>query len=124
MRRRQPQIETALATRHLREGTLALSDLSSTYFEGHTCPLAQFGPSRDGKKGKVQIVFGPLCNAAGCSVAVEVFEGHTADPTTVSAVLAKLRQRFHLHRVVVVGDRGLLTDAEFAAAKAKILGES
>jgi Transposase DDE domain len=111
LQRRQPQIETALATRHLREGTLALYDLSSTYFEGHTCPLAQFGHSRDGKKGKVQIVFGLLCHADGCPVAVEVFEGNTGDPTTVSAVLAKLRQRFHLHRVVLVGDRGLLTDA-------------
>jgi hypothetical protein len=111
LQRRQPQIETTLATRHLREGTLALYDISSTYFEGHTCPLAQFGHSRDGKKGKVQIVFGLLCNADGCPVAVEVFEGNTGDPTTVSAVLAKLRQRFRLHRIVLVGDRGLLTDA-------------
>ena len=111
LQRRQPQIETALATRHLREGTLALYDLSSTYFEGHTCPLAQFGHSRDGKKSKVQIVFGLLCNAEGCPVAVEVFEGKTGDPATVSAVLAKLRQRFRLHRIVLVGDRGLLTDA-------------
>jgi transposase len=100
-----------LATRHLSEGTLALYDLSSTYFEGRTYPLAQFGHSRDGKKGKVQIVFGLLCNAEGCPVAVEVCEGNTGDPTTVSAVLAKLRKRFHLHRVVLVGDRGLLTDA-------------
>jgi Transposase DDE domain len=111
LQRRQPQIETALATRHLSEGTLALYDLTSTYFEGHTCPLAQLGHSRDGKKGKVQIVFGLLCNAEGCPVAVEVFEGNTGDPTTVSAVLDKLRKRFHLHRVVLVGDRGLLTDA-------------
>jgi hypothetical protein len=109
--RRQPQIETALATRHLREGTLALYDLTSTYFEGHTCPLAQFGHSRDGKKGKVQIVFGLVCNAAGCPVAVEVFEGNTGDPTTVAPVIKKLRQRFALRRVVLVGDRGLLTDA-------------
>jgi hypothetical protein len=109
--RRQPQIEAALATRHLREGTLALYDLTSTYFEGHTCPLAQFGHSRDGKKGKVQIVFGLVCNAAGCPVAVEVFEGNTGDPTTVAPVIAKLRERFHLRRVVLVGDRGLLTEA-------------
>jgi hypothetical protein len=109
--RRQPQIETALATRHLREGTLALYDLTATYFEGHTCPLAQFGHSRDGKKGKVQIVFGLVCNAAGCPVAVEVFEGNTGDPTTVAPVIKKLRQRFALRRVVLVGDRGLLTDA-------------
>jgi Transposase DDE domain len=109
--RRQPQIETALAKRHLREGTLALYDLTSTYFEGHTCPLAQFGHSRDGKKGQVQIVFGLVCNAVGCPVAVEVFEGHTGDPTTVAPVINKLRQRFALRRVVLVGDRGLLTDA-------------
>jgi len=111
LRRRQPQLETALAKRHLCEGTLALYDLTSTYCEGHTCPLAQFGHSRDGKKGKVQIVFGLVCNAAGCPVAVEVFEGNTGDPTTVAPVIVKLRQRFHLRRVVLVGDRGLLTDA-------------
>jgi Transposase DDE domain len=109
--RRQPQIETALAKRHLREGTLALYDLTSTYFEGHTCPLAQLGHSRDGKKGQVQIVFGLVCNAVGCPVAVEVFEGNTGDPTTVAPVIKKLRQRFALRRVVLVGDRGLLTDA-------------
>jgi Transposase DDE domain len=109
--RRQPQIEAALAARHLREGTLALYDLTSTYFEGHTCPLAQFGHSRDGKKGKVQIVFGLVCNAEGCPVAIEVFEGNTGDPTTVASVIAKLRKRFHLRRVVLVGDRGLLTEA-------------
>jgi hypothetical protein len=111
LRRRQPQLEMALAKRHLREGTLALYDLTSTYFEGHTCPLAQFGHSRDGKKGKVQIVFGLVCNVEGCPVAVEVFEGNTGDPTTVAPVITKLRQRFHLRRVVLVGDRGLLTDA-------------
>ena len=73
--RRQPRIEAALAARHLAEGTLVLCDLTSTYFEGRTCPLAQFGHSRDGKKGKVQIVVGLVCNAAGCPVAVEVFPG-------------------------------------------------
>jgi DDE family transposase len=111
LRRRQPRMEMALAKRHLREGTLALYDLTSTYFEGHTCPLARFGHSRDGKKGKVQIVFGLVCNVEGCPVAVEVFEGNTGDPTTVAPVITKLRQRFHLRRVVLVGDRGLLTDA-------------
>jgi len=111
LRRRQPPLETALAKRHLSEGTLALYALTSTYFEGPTCPLAQFGHSRDGKKGKVQIVFGLVCNAAGCPSAVEVFEGNTGDPTTVAPVITKLRQRFHLRRVVLVGDRGLLTDA-------------
>src|SRR4029450_4783134 len=111
LRRRQPQLATALAQRHLREGPRALYDLTSTYFEGHTCPFAQFGHSRDGKKGKLQIVFGLVCNADGGPVAVEVFEGNTGDPATVAPVIAKVRQRFHLRRVVLVGDRGLLTNA-------------
>jgi hypothetical protein len=109
--RRQPRIEAALAAWHLAEGTLVLCDLTSTYFEGHTCPLAQFGHSRDGKKGKVQIVVGLVCNAAGCPVAIEVFSGNTGDPTTLAPQLQKLRQQFHLQRIVLVGDRGLLTDA-------------
>jgi hypothetical protein len=108
---RQPRIEAALAARHLADGTLVLCDLTSTYFEGRTCPLAQFGHSRDGKKGKVQIVVGLVCNAAGCPVAVEVFPGNTSDPTTLAPQLQKLRGQFHLQRVVVVGDRGLLTEA-------------
>lgn len=108
---RQPHIEAALAQRHLAVGTLALYDLTSTYFEGQTCPLAKFGHSRDGKKGKLQIVFGLICNAAGCPIAVEVFPGNTADPHTLAPQLRKLRERFHLRRVVLVGDRGLLTEA-------------
>lgn len=115
LRPRQPRIEAALAARHLAEGTLVLCDLTSTYFEGHTCPLAQFGHSRDSKKGKVQIVVGLVCNAAGCPVAVEVFPGHTADPTTLAPQLQKLRAQFHLQRLVLVGDRGLLTDARIRA---------
>src|SRR5919198_2838337 len=112
---RQPQIEAALAARHLAEGTLVLCDLTSTYFEGRTCPLAQFGHSRDGKKGKVQIVVGLVCNAVGCPVAVEVFPGNTADPTTLAPQLRKLQAQFHLQRLVLVGDRGLLTDARIRA---------
>jgi Transposase DDE domain len=108
---RQPRIEAALAARHLADGSLVLCDLTSTYFEGRTCPLAQLGHSRDGKKGKVQIVVGLVCNAAGCPVAVEVFPGNTSDPTTLAPQLQKLRSQFHLQRVVVVGDRGLLTEA-------------
>jgi hypothetical protein len=108
---RQPRIEAALAARHLAEGTLVLCDLTSTYFEGHTCPLAQFGPSRDGKKDKVQIVVGLVCNAAGCPVAIEVFPGNTGDPTTLAPQLRKLREQFHLQQFVLVGDRGLLTNA-------------
>jgi hypothetical protein len=108
---RQAAIEQALAGRHLGEQTLVLYDVTSTYFEGRCCPLAQFGHSRDGRKDKLQIVFGLLCNAAGCPVAVEVFEGNTADPKTLSQQIEKLQQRFGLQRVVLVGDRGMLTAA-------------
>lgn len=108
---RQPQIEAQLAERHFHDSTLVLYDVTSTYFEGHTCPLAHYGHSRDGKKGTLQIVFGLLCNRAGCPVAVEVFEGNTADPRTLAAQIQKLRERFGLTRVVLVGDRGLITEA-------------
>ena len=108
---RQPAIERALASRHLAEQTLVLYDVTSTYFEGRTCPLAHFGHSRDGKKDKLQIVFGLLCNVAGCPVAVEVFDGNTADPKTLTKQIEKLQQRFGLQRVVLVGDRGMLTAA-------------
>jgi transposase len=108
---RQHQIEARLAKKHLHEGTLALYDVTSSYFEGRHCPLAQLGHSRDDKKGRPQIVIGLLCNSEGCPVAVEVFEGNTADPKTVKAQVEKLRQRFELERVVLVGDRGMLTSA-------------
>jgi Transposase DDE domain len=108
---RQQRIEQALAKRHLSEGTLALYDVSSTYFEGHCCPLARYGYSRDGKRDKLQITFGLLTNADGCPVAVEVFEGNTADPSTLSSVITKLRTRFALKRIVLVGDRGMITSA-------------
>ena len=108
---RQPQIEKQLAALHLAAGALVLCDVTSTYFEGHACPLADFGHSRDGKRDQLQIVFGLLCNQAGCPVAVEVFEGNTADPMTLAPQIQKLRQRFGLTRVVLVGDRGLLTEA-------------
>jgi len=107
----QERIEARLAKRHLDEGTLALYDLTSTYFEGHTCPLAKLGHSRDGQKGKAQIVFGLLTNSDGCPVAVEVFAGNTGDPKTVAVQVEKLRARFGLQRVVMVGDRGMLTSA-------------
>jgi len=108
---RQGAIERRLAERHLEDGALVLYDLSSTYFEGRTCSLAQRGHSRDGKRGSLQIVFGLLCNRAGCPVAVEVFAGNTGDPTTLGSQIAKLRERFRLSRVVLVGDRGMLTAA-------------
>src|SRR5260221_8096558 len=99
------------AEKHLHDGTLILYDVSSTYFEGRTCPLAKFGYSRDGKRDKLQIVFGVLCNAEGCPVAVEIFDGNTADPKTVANQIRTLRDRFGLKRVVLVGDRGMLTEA-------------
>jgi transposase len=107
----QPQIEAALARRHLGQGSLVLYDVSSTYFEGHCCPLARYGHSRDERRSNPQIVFGLLTDGDGCPVAVEVFEGNTADPRTVAAQIAKLRERFELNEVVVVGDRGMLTQA-------------
>ena len=107
---RQGQLEAALAKRHLSEGTLVLYDVSSTYFEGRRCPLAQYGHSRDERRGNPQIVFGLLCNSEGCPVAVEVFEGNRGDPKTLAIQLSKLRARFHLTRLVLIGDRGLLTE--------------
>ncbi|MGH8324015.1 MAG: IS1634 family transposase, partial [Steroidobacteraceae bacterium] len=107
----QARIEQRLARRHLRQGTLVLYDVSSTYFEGRTCPLARYGYSRDGKRDKLQIVFGLLCASDGCPVAVEVFEGNVADPATLTSQVEKLRQRFHLAHVVLVGDRGMITEA-------------
>ena len=107
----QSRIESRLAQRHLSQGTLVLYDVSSTYFEGRTCPLARRGYSRDGKRDKLQIIFGLLCASDGCPVAVEVFEGNTGDPSTLSAQVAKLKQRFHLDHVVLVGDRGMITEA-------------
>jgi transposase len=107
----QPQIEATLARRHLGEGSLVLYDVSSTYFEGHCCPLARYGHSRDERRGNPQLVFGLLTDADGCPVAVEVFDGNTADPRTVAAQIAKLRERFALKEMVMVGDRGMLTQA-------------
>jgi hypothetical protein len=107
----QPHIEQRLARKHLRNGTLVLYDVTSTYFEGRTCPLARRGYSRDGKRDKLQILFGLLCASDGCPVAVEVFEGNVADPATLAAQVEKLKQRFRLSNVVVVGDRGMITEA-------------
>ena len=111
---RQSAIETALARRHLAGGTLVLYDVTSSYMEGRCCPLAQFGYNRDGKKGKLQIVYGLLCAPDGCPIAVEVFEGATGDPATLASQVAKLKQRFGLDHVVLVGDRGMITEARIA----------
>jgi hypothetical protein len=108
---RQTRIENRLAKQHLSNGTLVLYDVSSTYFEGRCCPLARLGHSRDERSGNLQIVFGVLTNAEGCPVAVEVFEGNTGDPKTVASQVRKLQKRFKLERIVLVGDRGMLTSA-------------
>ena len=110
--KRQAWIERSLANRHLKgENTLILYDVSSSYIEGTCCPLAAFGHNRDGKKGKRQIVFGLLCAANGCPVAVEVFPGNASDPSTVARQVDKVRKRFGIDRVAMVGDRGMLTTA-------------
>src|SRR6201987_4894347 len=109
--REQPFIEARLARRHLKEGALLLYDVTSTYLEGRCCELAQHGYSRDHRGDRPQIVIGLMCAADGCPVAVEVFEGNTADPLTLAAQIDKLKQRFKLQRVVMVGDRGVLTSA-------------
>ena len=107
----QSFIETALARRHLSNGALLLYDVTSTYLEGRCCELARHGYSRDHRRDRAQLVIGLLCAVDGCPVAVEVFEGNTADPMTLSPQIDKLKQRFKLQRVVMVGDRGLLTSA-------------
>jgi len=108
---RQQRIERALARRHLEEGTLVLYDVSSSYFEGRSCPLAQLGYSRDRKPGTPQIVYGLVCAPDGCPVAVEVFEGSLHDDKTLPAQIEKLKQRFGLESVIVVSDRGMVTKA-------------
>jgi Transposase DDE domain len=116
--REQPFIEATLARRHLKDGALLLYDVTSTYLEGRCCELAQHGYSRDHRGDRPQIVIGLMCaaepalaKAGGCPVAVEVFEGNIADPMTLSSQIDKLKQRFKLQRVVMVGDRGVLTSA-------------
>ena len=108
----QARVEEKLAARHLRNGALVLYDVSSSFYEGHTCPLARFGNDRDGKRGLPIIVYGLLTDAQGRPVAVQVYPGNTGDPTTVPDQVEKLRQRFGLARVVLVGDRGMLTDTQ------------
>lgn len=107
----QPRIEAALARRHLKDGTLVLYDVSSSYFEGRSCPLAQRGYSRDHRPDRLQIVYGLLCASDGTPIAVEVFEGNTADPMTLGAQVEKLKRRFKLAHVALVGDRGMITTA-------------
>jgi hypothetical protein len=108
---RQEKIQDALAARHLGGGTLVLYDVSSAAFEGRTCPLGAIGHPKDGVRGRLQIVYGLLTSKDGVPVAIEVFEGNTGDPATVAAQVARVKDRFGLARVVLVGDRGMLTAA-------------
>jgi len=113
----QAKMESALAKRHLAEGGMVLYDLTSVYLEGSKCPLARRGYSRDGKRGLPQIEFGLITDRKGCPVGVDVFAGNTADPNTVAAQVDKLKNRFGISEVVLVGDRGMLTSARIEALK-------
>lgn len=111
LRSRQEAIEDALARRHLEGGTLVLYDVSTAAFEGRTCPLGALGHPKDGVRGRLQIIYGLLCARDGTPVAIEVFSGNTADPKTVASQVEKIRERFGIEHVCVVGDRGMLTKA-------------
>jgi hypothetical protein len=119
---RQGAIEGRMAKRHLAGGALVLYDVTSSYFEGRTCPLARRGYSRDGKKGTLQIVIGLLCACDGRPVAVEVFDGNTGDPSTVASQIEKIQERFGLSEVVLVGDRGMITSARIREDLAPVDG--
>ena len=108
---RQDAIQDALAARHLAGGTLVLYDVSSAAFEGRTCPLGAIGHPKDGVRGRLQIVYGLLTSPEGIPVAIEVFKGNTGDPTTVASQVTKVKDRFGITKVVLVGDRGMLTAA-------------
>jgi hypothetical protein len=110
----QKRIENGLARRHLQDGVLVLYDVSSSYFEGRCCPLAQHGYSRDHRGDRPQIVYGLLCTREGLPVAVEVFDGNTADPATLSSQVETLKDRFGISRLVLVGDRGMITSARIS----------
>jgi hypothetical protein len=114
---RQEHIEKKLAARHLETGGLVLYDLTSSYFEGKTCPLAALGHNRDGKKGKLQVNYGLLTDRRGCPVAVSVFDGNTGDPKTLLPQVQKLRESFGIDRLVLVGDRGMISQKQINALK-------
>jgi len=114
---RKARIEKKLAQRHLVDGAIVLYDVSSSYYEGRTCPLAQFGHDRDGKKGLPIIVYGVMTDGEGRPLAVEVYPGNTGDPTTVVDQVDKLRGRFQLSRVVLEGERGMLTQPQIDKMK-------
>ncbi len=109
LQQRQTRIENKLAKKHLQDGTLLLYDVSSSYYTGQESSLVQFGYNRDGKKRFPQIVYGLLCNAQGCPIAIEVFAGNTADPNTLESQVNKVIKRFGVKRTALVGDRGMIT---------------
>src|SRR5262245_8049546 len=113
----QPAIEKRLARRHLKSGGLVLFDLTSSYFEGVTCPLAKIGYSRDGKRGKLQVNYGLLTDARGCPVSISVFDGHVGDPKTLLPQVEKVRKEFGLDRLVMVGDRGMISNVQVDALR-------
>jgi len=115
---RQARIEQKLAARHLQAGGFMLYDLTSSYFEGTTCPLAAFGHNRDGKRGKLQVNYGLLTDARGCPVAVSVFKGNTGDPPTLLPEVQRVRERFGIEQLVVVGDRGMISQTQITALRA------
>jgi transposase len=115
---RQERIERTLARRHLVDGGFVLYDLSSSYFEGRCCPLAALGHNRDGKPGKLQVNWGLVCSPDGRPVSVQVHPGNTADPSTVPGVIDTVKERFGIERVILVGDRAMITDAHAATLKA------
>jgi transposase len=119
---RQKRIENKLSRRHLEDGCLVLYDVSSTYYTGTTCSLAKFGHSRDRKKGFPQIQFGLLCNGEGCPVSVEVFDGKMGEPKTLGTQIEKIRKRFLVKRVILVGDRGMITEARIREDLAPVEG--
>jgi len=120
--KRQGWVEKKLARRHLRDGCLVLYDLTSSYYTGSHCPLAEFGYNRDGKKRFPQIEWGLLCDGDGCPVAVEVFKGNVGDSETLSSQINKVRKRFGVERVVLVGDRGMITEARIREDLAPVEG--
>jgi len=114
---RQGRIETTLAKRHLSDGALVLYDLSSSYFEGSTCPLAALGHNRDGKKGKLQVNYGLLTDERGCPVALSVFQGNTVDTQTLLPQVRRLQGQFGVERLAIVGDRGMISQTQIDALK-------
>jgi len=114
---RQEAIEKRLAKRHLKNGGLVLFDLTSSYFEGVTCPLARIGYSRDGKPGTLQVNYGLLTDARGRPVSVSVFEGNTADPKTLLPQVQKVRRSFGIERLVMAGDRGMISNIQIEALR-------